>query len=236
MGIQACRTCGKEFERHGQRPYRYCEDHRLSERDRRACARAAFRDRHKKARVPVLCRACGIGFSAMRSDAKWCPPCKDEVIQQQAQRFEQRERHPCPGCGAEIARTSRQCRTCGSKAAGAKRSGPNNYAWKGGRSKDKWGYVLLLVAPEAPKGHRYQFEHRLVWEAANGPIPAGVIIHHRNGIKDDNRLENLEAMPRRKHNHRHDEHDRRIVELEAENRRLRDQLDGVLGSQIPVQP
>ena len=35
--------------------------------------------------------------------------------------------------------------------------------------------------------------HRMVWEAFNGPIPAGMQINHLNGIKGDNRLENLEV-------------------------------------------
>ncbi len=36
--------------------------------------------------------------------------------------------------------------------------------------------------------------HRLVWEAWMGPIPTGMQINHRNGIKTDNRLENLEVV------------------------------------------
>lgn len=35
--------------------------------------------------------------------------------------------------------------------------------------------------------------HRLVWEAFNGPIPAGMQINHVNGDKRDNRLANLEV-------------------------------------------
>lgn len=35
---------------------------------------------------------------------------------------------------------------------------------------------------------------RLVVAAFRGPIPPGMTVNHRNGIKDDNRLENLELM------------------------------------------
>lgn len=36
--------------------------------------------------------------------------------------------------------------------------------------------------------------HRVVWEAWNGPIPAGMQINHVNGDKLDNRLINLEVV------------------------------------------
>lgn len=34
-------------------------------------------------------------------------------------------------------------------------------------------------------------EHRLIWEEAYGPIPKGMQIDHINGVRTDNRLENL---------------------------------------------
>lgn len=37
-------------------------------------------------------------------------------------------------------------------------------------------------------------EHRLIWEAAYGPIPDGMQIHHKNHIRTDNRLCNLECV------------------------------------------
>ncbi|ARB11649.1 HNH endonuclease [Pectobacterium phage vB_PatM_CB7] len=35
--------------------------------------------------------------------------------------------------------------------------------------------------------------HRLIWETFKGPIPEGMVINHKNGIKTDIRLDNLEV-------------------------------------------
>jgi hypothetical protein len=48
-------------------------------------------------------------------------------------------------------------------------------------------------------------QHRLLWEAWHGPIPKDYVVHHLNHVKDDNRIENLEAMSRRKHAEHHSE-------------------------------
>lgn len=36
--------------------------------------------------------------------------------------------------------------------------------------------------------------HRMIWESVHGPIPLGLQINHINGIKTDNRIENLELV------------------------------------------
>ena len=48
--------------------------------------------------------------------------------------------------------------------------------------------------------------HRYVWEYYNGPIPAGHDIHHINEQKWDNRIENLECLPKSEHTRRYSPH------------------------------
>lgn len=80
-------------------------------------------------------------------------------------------------------------------------SGPNNYHWSGGTKKHSGGYVLVY-APDHPHRDRNGFvlEHRLVMEKAIGRIlDESEIVHHKNLIKDDNRIENLQVMNREEH-------------------------------------
>lgn len=51
---------------------------------------------------------------------------------------------------------------------------------------------------------RLVMQHRQVWEKVNGPVPKGFIIHHKNHIKTDNRLENLELMDQKTHRRIHE--------------------------------
>jgi DNA-binding NtrC family response regulator len=57
----------------------------------------------------------------------------------------------------------------------------------------KNGYIRI----QTPTGWKY--EHHYIWEQHNGPVPNGFVIHHKNGNKTDNRIENLEILPKRKH-------------------------------------
>ena len=55
------------------------------------------------------------------------------------------------------------------------------------------GYVRYSLYDERHVPHD-KLAHRLVWEAHVSPIPKGLEINHKNGIKDDNRLSNLEIL------------------------------------------
>lgn len=47
------------------------------------------------------------------------------------------------------------------------------------------GYLQIRIRPRA------YYVHRIVWEMLNGPIPEGIEIDHRNGIRSDNTPSNL---------------------------------------------
>ncbi len=82
---------------------------------------------------------------------------------------------------------------------GGSRPGERHQDWKGGRVVDKSGYILIY-SPEHPnasgsRGGRYVREHRLVMEKHLGRyLKRGEVVHHLNGKRDDNRIDNLELF------------------------------------------
>lgn len=80
-------------------------------------------------------------------------------------------------------------------------SGINNPRWIGGRRKTKYGY-WIIHSPNHPYVDKTGCvrENRLVMEKYIGRfLLPNEIVHHINGNKDDNRIENLELTTQSKH-------------------------------------
>jgi hypothetical protein len=94
--------------------------------------------------------------------------------------------------------------------------GKRAHNWKGGRTKTAYGYIDVW-APDHPhaKSGRYVLEHRLLMERhllaanpaspylADGHLHRQADVHHVNGVKDDNRIENLVVMWKDDHARHH---------------------------------
>jgi hypothetical protein len=107
----------------------------------------------------------------------------------------------CPACRAKDACDCGQPKQVKSATCGKCRSvaESRNGNWKGGRTRHKAGYVMLRSPghPRASGRSQYVFEHILVAEQLLGRnLYDGESVHHRNGVRDDNRPESLELWTR----------------------------------------
>jgi hypothetical protein len=104
-------------------------------------------------------------------------------------------------CGKCSVRLKAQPKGAAAKKPGniERQRGAKNHAYRGGRKQATGGYVYVLTDPSdviaaAMTGSiPYVLEHRLVMARAIGrPLHQYEEVHHRNGRRTDNRLENLE--------------------------------------------
>lgn len=78
--------------------------------------------------------------------------------------------------------------------------------WNADKIISSNGYVKLRVGRGHPLAdpNGYAYEHLVIWVAAGNERPRrGFLLHHRNGDKTDNRLENIELLSRAEHNREH---------------------------------
>jgi len=127
-------------------------------------------------------------------------------------------------------RNSGCCRSCFMKYE-IDRKGEKNPNWKGGKHV---GYIRITLQPDHPfycmvDSHKRVKEHRLVLAQHLGRVLRDdEFVHHKNGIKNDNRPENLEILPPKQHNpylhlrRRIADLEKRVTLLEAENIALKE--------------
>lgn len=120
--------------------------------------------------------------------------------------------------------------------ARAKYSREKHHSWKGGKYLDHGYWKILMWEHPNHDNDGYIAEHRFLMEEflkktdpshpalEDNYLSKQWIVHHKNGVKTDNRLENLEVMPRNQHHswlHYHDQ----IKSLQFEIIKLKNILD-----------
>lgn len=146
------------------------------------------------------------GTPRQRVYSQTCQLCSQEFINRHKQQFcskectgisqrgIRRESRVCEWCGKEFIPQRTYSKTCSIRCAydlgNTKRGSPGekNGNWKGGISNHSGGYVTEWVA-----GRGEVLQHRLRMEETIGrQLYDYEQVHHKNGVRDDNRPENLE--------------------------------------------
>lgn len=99
----------------------------------------------------------------------------------------------CFLCGDIIWQLSEYCSKCAAFIDRMSRPSPN---WCGGKVLDSKGYIKIY-APHHENANKagYIFEHRLMMETKIGrKLLKTEVVHHKNGMIQDNRIENLELF------------------------------------------
>jgi hypothetical protein len=89
---------------------------------------------------------------------------------------------------------------------GNHKRGPQHHRWNDERMLSEHGYIKIRIGTDHPLAdpNGYAYEHLLVWAAAGRPLPsADEVLHHKDEIKTNNQLGNLEVKPRERHSTEH---------------------------------
>lgn len=107
----------------------------------------------------------------------------------------QKDNRTCVVCNKVLTRRQKLCcsRRCSASYGNSIAVGSKARNWRGGKIITSQGYCMLYM-PSHPNANKagYEYEHRIKVEEKLGRfLTKTEIVHHSNGIKSDNRVENL---------------------------------------------
>jgi hypothetical protein len=182
----------------------------LGKRKSNLCKGCYYQEYHKKnyLRLESVCSLCGKVSNL--GHAKYCADCKDKIP------------NKCADCGKQFAAKAKYKRCSKCQYHWYKKNRPESFveAYKKRKAKvnaqlrtskgltvdhifhkgprgegylNKKGYRLMVIKHPSGKGHIRKYQHVLAMEARLGrALTNDERVHHKNGIRDDNRIENLE--------------------------------------------
>jgi ribosomal protein S27E len=184
----SCAFCGKDVWKYASKAGHFC-------------SLACYHQSRAQTLVMKQCSVCQTEFEGVGSQKYCSDTCKRKRDHEAEKRNLEIE---CPRCGQKRtvfrsphAAKNTHCRTCTGLIAREKstKRGSESAQWKGGRRVDGYGYIKLhsLGHPFADSTN-YVREHLVVVTEHFGETyvrQRGNVVHHINGDKQDNRLENL---------------------------------------------
>lgn len=108
----------------------------------------------------------------------------------------------CKGCGKVFyqypSRTKQGVVCCSNKCRGKMMTGTLNVGFKRGYQVNSWGYKMIY------HDGKKVYEHRVIMEEYLGrKLTKDEEVHHINGDKMDNRIDNLQLMTKEEHKKMH---------------------------------
>lgn len=178
--------------------------------------------------ITVACHHCQKPIETYPSRASRTKFCSRACYAAWLSENQRGDRHPMHG---RRHRPESLARMSEEKRATARR-GSDSPTWKGGTHISR-GYVMVALTalpadeqtifePMATRSSgRVIPEHRLVMARRLGrPLRPSEVVHHKNGVKTDNRPENLEITGNDDHKRQHQSVLRELKRLRGENERL----------------
>lgn len=148
-------------------------------------------------RVALVCDQCG-----EKGETNW-----NNYVQGQRKRGWTGETFCQPCAASRNGKLGRGKPNPAVSASNRKRSGDVHPSWKGGRYIDHHGYVMVSVRSGRNSGsgwENYRKEHVVVMEEHLGrPLKRNEVVHHIDGDKTNNSLENLWLTTRSGHRRAH---------------------------------
>jgi hypothetical protein len=138
--------------------------------------------------VKVNCLNCGREFNIYPSTLKWH---KTKCCSFKCRNKYHHKEITCKQCGKtfQVIKSSKR-QFCSLKCSCAYHINFRNPTWKGGRFTQKHGYIMVYIG-----NGKYRFEHDLIMEKYLGrSLDKNERCHHKNAIRNDNRIENLELV------------------------------------------